>query len=303
MPVLSPSLCPLLTKEAIHELEEAAGIRTVFDFVTGESADIANKISLLSLQDVLSIRRSLLSIYSSFPVTAANLWEQMKTSSAFLSTGIPSIDSLLGGGVFTGELTEISGQSSVGKTQLCLNASAHTIVHTMSTAVYIDTNGSFSSLRLKQFIPTEEYQQDGDILKKLVVFQVSNLFELLQLIQDLKESIRKQASEFYSQLHLIVIDSLVSLLIPLMGNQLLPHLVQLIRDLQGLAHSQSIAILYTSSNDLFSFYGHNSAKPLLLKALSSAPHVKLSLSTIGDKKIAVLEKSQRLRSGSTVNLT
>ena len=29
-----------------------------------------------------------------------------------------SIDSLLGGGVFTGELTEISGQSSVGKTQV-----------------------------------------------------------------------------------------------------------------------------------------------------------------------------------------
>lgn len=28
MPLLSPSLCPLLTKEAIHELEEAAGIRT-----------------------------------------------------------------------------------------------------------------------------------------------------------------------------------------------------------------------------------------------------------------------------------
>ena len=82
------------------------------------------------------MRRSLVSIYSSFPTPAAVLWDQMKTSSAFLSTGLPrylnirfylwhhfnfSIDSLLGGGVFTGELIEVSGQPSIGKTQVINN--------------------------------------------------------------------------------------------------------------------------------------------------------------------------------------
>ena len=79
--------------------------------------------------------------------------------------------------MFTGELIEVSGQPSIGKTQvinnnyhyfyyyvyffckLCLNVSAQTIAHTRSTVAYIDTNGSFSPSRLNELIPIQALQQ------------------------------------------------------------------------------------------------------------------------------------------------
>ena len=70
-----------------------------------------------------------------------------------LSTGSKDLDSLLGGGVETGSLTEIFGEFRTGKTQLC-----HTLCVTSQLpldqgggegkAMYIDTEGTFRPQRL-----------------------------------------------------------------------------------------------------------------------------------------------------------
>ena len=109
-----------------------------------------------------SLRQALLAQFTSLPITAACLWQEMKDTAAFIPTGrhdththaythtlspshtlliaerflkvsmedgqiehplytvckIYSVDQLLEGGVLTGELTELTGIPSSGKTQV-----------------------------------------------------------------------------------------------------------------------------------------------------------------------------------------
>ena len=79
-----------------------------------------------------------------------------------LPTFSDSIDQVIGGGFFPGCITEIAGQSGVGKTQLCLQLCANVqlpeaIGGLEGESVYLDCNGGFSTNRLAEICrPTKE---------------------------------------------------------------------------------------------------------------------------------------------------
>ena len=81
---------------------------------------------------------------------------------ALLPTFSDSIDQVIGGGFLPGCLTEIAGQSGVGKTQLCLQLCANVqlpeaIGGLEGESVYLDCNGGFSTNRLAEICrPTKE---------------------------------------------------------------------------------------------------------------------------------------------------
>ncbi|XP_074888661.1 DNA repair protein RAD51 homolog 4 isoform X4 [Buteo buteo] len=116
MVVLRAGLCPGLTEEMI-QLLRANGIRTVVDFVSSDLEDIAQKCSL-SYKALVAVRRVLLAQFSAFPTNGADLYEELKSSTAILPTGSPSLDQLLDSGLYTGEVTELMGPPGSGKTQL-----------------------------------------------------------------------------------------------------------------------------------------------------------------------------------------
>lgn len=62
-----------------------------------------------------------------------------------LSTGIESLDAILGGGFLRGQLAEISGPASCGKRSLALAFCAQTLADGL-TAAWIDAQGAFSPL-------------------------------------------------------------------------------------------------------------------------------------------------------------
>uniref|UniRef100_A0A453SVX4 RecA family profile 1 domain-containing protein n=1 Tax=Aegilops tauschii subsp. strangulata TaxID=200361 RepID=A0A453SVX4_AEGTS len=70
----------------------------------------------------------------------------------FLPTGLEGIDTLLGGGLRKGQLTEITGQSSSGKTQVCLYSAAHVAARHMGAVLYLDTSNSFSPSRIAHIL-------------------------------------------------------------------------------------------------------------------------------------------------------
>ncbi|XP_036306599.1 DNA repair protein RAD51 homolog 4 isoform X2 [Pipistrellus kuhlii] len=115
MGVLRAGLCPGLTQDMV-QLLRSRGIRTVAALVSADLEEVARTCGL-SYKALVALRRVLLAQFSAFPCNGADLYEELKTSTAILSTGIASLDKLLDAGLYTGEVTEISGGPGSGKTQ------------------------------------------------------------------------------------------------------------------------------------------------------------------------------------------
>uniref|UniRef100_A0A8C2M0G4 RAD51 paralog D n=1 Tax=Cricetulus griseus TaxID=10029 RepID=A0A8C2M0G4_CRIGR len=115
MGVLRVGLCPGLTEEIV-QLLKGQRIKTVADLAAANLEEVAQKCGL-SYKALVALRRVLLAQFSAFPLNGADLYEELKTSTAILSTGIGSLDKLLDAGLYTGEVTEIVGGPGSGKTQ------------------------------------------------------------------------------------------------------------------------------------------------------------------------------------------
>uniref|UniRef100_A0A8C9A1D8 RAD51 paralog D n=1 Tax=Prolemur simus TaxID=1328070 RepID=A0A8C9A1D8_PROSS len=86
MGVLRAGLCPGLTQEMI-QLLGSRGIKTVVDLVSADLEEVAQECGL-SYKALVALRRVLLAQFSAFPFNGADLYEELKTSTAILSTGI-----------------------------------------------------------------------------------------------------------------------------------------------------------------------------------------------------------------------
>ena len=58
-----------------------------------------------------------------------------------VSTGIPKLDAMLGGGLLPGTLTVVYGATGIGKTHLGLTFAAHGAVADASRGIVLDMNG------------------------------------------------------------------------------------------------------------------------------------------------------------------
>ncbi|KAG8784029.1 hypothetical protein FRC20_005131 [Serendipita sp. 405] len=94
-----------------------AGIRNCSDVWMNAPSDIARKLKV-STEDVQAAIDALCSVIAPKPTLLAHS-EQCNQPGCF-TTGDPSLDEALGGGVRLGMMTEICGESSSGKTQLAL---------------------------------------------------------------------------------------------------------------------------------------------------------------------------------------
>jgi RecA/RadA recombinase len=72
---------------------------------------------------------------------------------ATISTGSKAMDELLGGGVHTGMVTDIYGESGSGKSQLCFTLCVN-CVKDGGTAMFIDTAGTFRPERIVEMSGT-----------------------------------------------------------------------------------------------------------------------------------------------------
>ncbi len=66
-----------------------------------------------------------------------------------ISTGSKAIDSVLGGGIRTGMITDIYGESGSGKSQLCFTICAN-CANGSASVLFIDTTGTFRAERIME---------------------------------------------------------------------------------------------------------------------------------------------------------
>jgi len=215
----------------------------------------------------------------------------------FLPTGCDALDELLGGGLRQGQVTEVTGPSASGKTQVCLSAaaSAAALGHRV---VYVDTTGGFSGSRIKDFhkgfvTADADAREVQDHLKQtlnlIAVHRVHDVFTLLNLLSQLgEEASEDDNNPEHATMGLLVIDSLSSLLSPLLTkahNQGYTVMATVAAMLRGLATTRKTAALYTNhtvstGQDVAADdYGGN-LKPALGARWTSVPHRRVRLAKI-----------------------
>lgn len=108
------------------------------------------------------------------------------------------LDSLLKGGVEHGVITNFYGTSGTGKTNICVQAAA-SCIQEGGRALFIDTEGGFSTERFVQIYGDEEG------LENLVLTEPTTFEEQKELFKKLEEKTDQE------NIDLVIVDSLVSL--------------------------------------------------------------------------------------------
>ncbi|TVU10731.1 hypothetical protein EJB05_44277 [Eragrostis curvula] len=203
-----------------------------------------------------------------------DLLRDVTENKRFLPVGIEGIDKLLGGGLRQGQLTEITGASSSGKTQLCLHAASHVVARNMGAVMYLDTSNSFSPSRIAGIIdefPIPLVGEPKDVRLKRVMRSINceSVFDIFDLFE---------VNIGGSKICLLIIDSVSSLLAPIIGGkypQGRSMMITVAMILKKLADEYNLSVLVT--NHMVSA-GNGTLKPALGQSWKTVPHVRLMLS-------------------------
>ncbi|XP_020596177.1 DNA repair protein RAD51 homolog 4 isoform X2 [Phalaenopsis equestris] len=204
----------------------------------------------------------------------------------FLPTGCGGIDILLGGGLREGQLTEIAGPSSSGKTQICLYIASHVAFRLCGSIVFLDSSNSFSPTRIASIVnqicrPADKEVHDRRIKMIMSCIHCQSVFDIFSLrdaLHELESTLNKQTIYNGGKICMLIIDSISSLITPILGgkdSQGRSLMVSLGYLMKQLADEWNISVLVT--NHMVSG-GGGTSKPAMGESWKCIPHVKLQLS-------------------------
>ena len=122
-------------------------------------------------------------------VTADTLYQKRKRLCK-ITTGSAKLDDLLGGGIETGSITEIYGEYSTGKTQICHQLCITTQFPIKSggaegCVLYIDTAGTFRPKRIAQMV--ERFGMDADdVLDNIAFCRAYTTEDQMELFKEMR---------------------------------------------------------------------------------------------------------------------
>nr|XP_045599178.1 DNA repair protein RAD51 homolog 4-like [Procambarus clarkii] len=303
---LCVGLCPALTEDVLSKLHKA-GIRNILSFMLKDPELLAMEISV-SYKDLQSIRRIIHAHYAAFAVSGDDMLNEAVQRAVVISTGNTNLDTLLGGGLMTGEVMEVCGGWGAGKTSLCVSLAVHAALRLKMNVLYIDPLGSINSLRLAPVI--EAFSEKLEIvehalacIKTVAPADIWGVFQALELARQPYLAVRKKDADCgggdetssivttVGKIQLVIVDSLPSVLTPFLGGQQKQGwgiINQLAAALKSLASEQQLAIVvvnsvvHTNYNNNVKNQGYNlqtNWKPALGRFWDHVPHVRLFVET------------------------
>ncbi|CAN6890740.1 unnamed protein product [Brassica oleracea] len=273
--------------ECFRDFCASHGILTVEDFLLHDLYELAafaeREANADRLKEGITVMLSLIELQCRPWLNGMELLEDLQRNKHTLSSGDNGMNSLLQGGYGEGQLTELVGPSSSGKTQFCMRAAASVAEKQEGSVFYIDTGNSFSARRIAQFICGGS---DAAALRKRVLSRISchtvyDIYTMFDTLQGLEVALRSQVQMNVNEyrLRLLVVDSISSTITPILGgsgSQGRALMVALGYMLKKLAHEHNIAVLVT--NHTVGAGESGKTKPALGETWKSIPHVRLMLS-------------------------
>jgi len=169
-----------------------------------------------------------------------NALELLERESSPVSTGLPAIDKLLGGGLEPRSITEVYGTFASGKTQFCFQCASQ-VLKLGKKVMFIDTEGTFRPNRILNFLPGMQ----KEILRNILTYEARTSEQQVKIIPMIRKKLQK------GELALVIIDSLTALFrVEYNGEENLAKRQQMInlhlRDILSLAIEFDIPILVTN---------------------------------------------------------
>jgi len=239
---------PGIGKITIQKLEKA-GILNINDLLLFNPEEIMEKADI-DIEKALHILKLARRILGRQPkVLKAIEYEQVMNSREFITTGVASIDSMLGGGIFVWDIYEFAGEYGSGKTQLCHQLAVAVQLSREkggleSASIYIDTEGTFSPKRIRD-IARKFKLNVRNVLENIFVFRPINVSELEDVVTgEIRDIVRNRVK-------LVIVDSIIALYrAEFKGREWLARRQQrinyLIDWLKRYAHMYNIAVVYTN---------------------------------------------------------
>ncbi|WP_456369068.1 DNA repair and recombination protein RadB [Geoglobus sp.] len=195
-----------------------------------------------------------------------------------LSTGSRCIDELLSGGVETGCVTQIYGESGTGKTSFCLMLSYTTAQK--HRVAYIDTEG-LSGERIGQVF------QNRDVLKSVFIYEVFDFRQQSTAIREVSKLVRSE------DVKLVVIDSLTALYRSELEDEkrqlkMKRELTSQLTFLLGLARKHDLAVVFT--NQMFTDIDSGQVRPLGGPSIDHLSKTIIAFERSGNERVARLVK-------------
>ncbi|XP_077168302.1 DNA repair protein RAD51 homolog 4 [Paroedura picta] len=308
--LLRVGLCLGLTAEMVQQLKDN-GVKTVMDLVSSDLEMIARKCSL-SYKALVAVRRVLLAQFSSFPVNGADLYEELKSSTAILSTGSKSLDKLLDGGLYTGEVMELTGSPGSGKTQVCLHIAASVSENLKRGVLYVDSTGGFTATRLLQLLEGRTEAEEGQVeaLQRIQVARVFDAYKLLDVLHEFHRTMAQEVISVSAPVNILVVDSASAVIYPLLGIRQpdgMALMMHVARELKTLAKELGLAVVVT--NHVTRDASSGQIKPALGHSWSFVPSTRVLLENDKEscgkpsgRRVVSLTKSPRQPVGIQVDL-
>ncbi|XP_066933533.1 uncharacterized protein [Clytia hemisphaerica] len=258
--------------------------------------DLSNSKTFDRKEIPLTALSELVSKHGCQLIQGAELWEETLNFSKIISTGTKKVDLLLDGGLYTGEMIEIFGPPSCGKTQFAFNVVANVLLSKAMNVLVYDSCGSFSAKRINELAsfknPELSPTQSRELFSKLSCVKVFDIFCLLTHLEQLKEKLSSGIDQFTTRLKFIIVDSITLLISPILGGKqtqghgLMARLSILLKEL---AYENNIAVLVVNGTVTAKTgeYFNNKFKPALGKHWLSAPHVRLFMEFASTKDLTL----------------
>jgi DNA repair protein RadB len=200
-------------------------------------------------------------------------------------TGCGSLDKLLGGGLPTDGVSLIYGEAETGKTSLAIQCAVN-VAREGYKAIFVDSDGTFSSRRLSQMA----YHDFEDVSPQIVLAKPTTFQEQAFAIDHLDEYITRRVG-------LLVVDTVTSLYRAELGGPketftLNRELNRQVACLAQIAKTHKIATLLTSQVRSVLVQERVSIEPVATRVLKFWSDVVLDLKHTGQTGVikVVLEK-------------
>lgn len=244
-------------------------------------------------------------------LTCLNLLSDERTAPRILPTGVSSLDSLLGGGLREGLITELVGESTSGKTQICHHLTAITALRG-EHVIYFDTTNSFSPERCLAIARAnqdgeDENQQAGfgfddqGIMERIFVFRCHTHMDLMTQLEILASDLNLSSRNTNVQSPtVLVIDSISAVLTPIFGNRKHAQgeaiMLSVSRMVKNLIKRHQMAAIFTTHITYSSLAGVPGSEPVIRQALGESwrnqASTRLTLSLLNEAQgIRVAERT------------